>query len=99
MVWEVVESSEGAQWKDVIKNFTKLTGKRLCQNLFFNKVAGLRLAALLKKETLTQVFSFEFCQIFNNTFFYRTPREAAYVLFFDCFSISFGDIEYVFTRF
>ena len=36
-----------AQWcfykKDVLRNFTKLTGKHLCQTLFFNKVAGLRL--------------------------------------------------------
>ena len=28
--------------KDVIRNFTKFTGKHLCQSLFFNKVAGLR---------------------------------------------------------
>ena len=29
--------------KDVLKNFTKFTGKHLCQSLFFNKVAGLKL--------------------------------------------------------
>ena len=29
-------------------NLTKLTGKHLCQSLFFNKVAGLRPATLLK---------------------------------------------------
>ena len=28
--------------KGVLKNFAKFTGKHLCQNLFFNKVAGLR---------------------------------------------------------
>ena len=28
--------------KDVFRNFTKFTGKQLCQSLFFNKVAGLR---------------------------------------------------------
>ena len=27
----------------VLKNFTKISGKRLCQSLFFDKVAGLRL--------------------------------------------------------
>ena len=27
----------------VLINFTKFTGKRLCQSLFFNKVAGLAL--------------------------------------------------------
>ena len=29
--------------KGVLKNFAKFTGKHLCQSLFFNKVAGLRL--------------------------------------------------------
>ena len=28
--------------KGVLKNFAKFTEKHLCQNLFFNKVAGLR---------------------------------------------------------
>ena len=27
----------------------------------------------IKKETLAQVFSCEFCEIFKNTFSYRTP--------------------------
>ena len=30
--------------KGVLRNFTKFTGKHLCQSLFFNKVAGLRSA-------------------------------------------------------
>ena len=42
-------------------------------SLFFNKVAGLGHATLLKKETLAQVFFSEFCKIFKNTFFNRTP--------------------------
>ena len=29
--------------KGVLRNFTKLTGKQLCQSLFFSKVAGLGL--------------------------------------------------------
>ena len=29
--------------KGFLRNFTKFTGKHLCQNLFFNKVADLRL--------------------------------------------------------
>ena len=28
--------------KGVLKNFSKFTGKHLCQSLFFDKVAGLR---------------------------------------------------------
>ena len=34
---------------------------------------------LYKKETLAQVFSCEFCEIFKNTFFYRTPLVATFV--------------------
>ena len=30
--------------KDVLTNFTKFTGKHMCQSLFFNKVAGLKMA-------------------------------------------------------
>ena len=42
--------------KDVLKNFTKFTGKQLCQSFFI-------------KETPAQVFSWKFCYIFKNTFF------------------------------
>ena len=63
--------------KGVLRNFAKFTGKHLRQSLFFNKVAGLRPATSLKKETLAQVFSCEFCEISKNTFFLRTPLVAA----------------------
>ena len=36
--------------KRVLKNFTKFTGKNQCQSLFFDKVANLRPAILLKKK-------------------------------------------------
>ena len=42
--------------RGVLRNFTKFTGKYLCQSLFL-------------KETLAQVFSSEFCEISKNTFF------------------------------
>ena len=48
--------------KGVLRNFTKFTGKHLCKSFFF-----------IKKETLAQVFSCEFCEISKNTFYYRTP--------------------------
>ena len=32
-----------------------------------------RLVFLIKKETSTQVFSCEYCKIFQNSFFYITP--------------------------
>ena len=46
--------------KGALKNFTKFTGKYLCQILFLNKVAGLDL---------------KFCEISKNTFFHRTPPD------------------------
>ena len=56
--------------KGVLRNFTKFTGKHLCQSLFFNKVAGLncrpKACNFIKKETLAQVFS---CEFSKNTFF------------------------------
>ena len=42
--------------KSVPRNFPKFTGKHLCQRLFFNKVAGLRPATLLKKVSGAGVF-------------------------------------------
>ena len=54
--------------KGVLRNFAKLTGKHLCQSLYFNKVAGLDYN-FIKIETLAQVFSCEFCKIPKNTFF------------------------------
>ena len=54
--------------------FRKFTGKHVCQSLFFNKVAGL---ITVKKETLAQVFSCEFCEIFKDTFFTQHLRTSA----------------------
>ena len=54
----------------VVRNFAKFTGKYLCQSLFFN----------IKKETLAQVFSCEFCEISNNTFFTEHLRATAFVM-------------------
>ena len=60
--------------KGVLRNFAKFTGKHLCQKLFFNKES---LFSFIKKETLAQVFSREFCEIYENNLFHRTPLVAA----------------------
>ena len=52
--------------KDVLRNFTKFTGKHLCQSLFF---LSFFYVFFNKKETLAQVFSSELCEISKNTFF------------------------------
>ena len=61
--------------KDALRNFAKFTGKHLCHGLFFNKVADLRLATLLKRDSDTGVFC-EFCEISENNFSYITPLVA-----------------------
>ena len=61
--------------KGALRNFAKFTWKHLCQSLFLNKVAGIRLLRkAIKKETLEQVFSCEYCEISKNTFLQNTSR-------------------------
>ena len=79
-VWETATRRFSIR-KGIIDNFTKFTWQHLCQGLFFNKVAGLRPTTLLKQETLTQALSCEFCESFEQTFFYRKSLVAASVLF------------------
>ena len=52
--------------KVVLRNFAKFTGKHLCPSFFFIKVAGAT-CNFIKKKTLAQVFSCEFCEISKNT--------------------------------
>ena len=57
----------------VVKNFAKFTGKHLCQSLFFNKVAGLRPATLLKKRLWHRCFPVNFAKLL------RTPSFTKYL--------------------
>ena len=52
--------------KGVLRNFVKFTGKHLCRSVLFNRSEACN---FVKKETLGQVFSYEFCEISKNTFF------------------------------
>ena len=61
-----------SMWKGVLRNFTTLTGKRLCQNLFFNKVAGFRPATLLKKRLWHRCFSVNFVRFLRALFLQNT---------------------------
>ena len=54
--------------KGALVNFTKFTGKHLCQSLIFIKVAGLRAATLLKKKLRHRFFPVNFVK------FLRTPN-------------------------
>ena len=53
---EVSAANAEAATRGVLRNFTKFTGKDLCQSLFFNKVAGCGPATLLKRNSGTGVF-------------------------------------------
>ena len=66
--------------KGILRNFATFTGKHLCQSLFFNKVAGLKVCNFIKIETLAQVFSCKCCVISKDTFFTEHLRTAATVL-------------------
>ena len=58
--------------KGVLKNFTKFTGKHLCQSFFFNKVAG-RPAALLKKRPWHRCFPVNCVKILRTSFLIEKP--------------------------
>ena len=68
--------------KYILRNFTKYTGKHLCQSLF------------IKKKTLAQVLFCEFCEISKNIFFTEHLWTTASIirislsLFFSCHRFS-----------
>ena len=55
--------------KSILRNFVKFTGKHLCQSLFFNKVAALRPATLLKKRLRHRCFPLNFVKFLRTPFF------------------------------
>ena len=54
--------------KGVLRNFTKFTGKHLCQSLFFNKAAGLRPTTLFKKRLWHWCFRVNFAKFLRIPF-------------------------------
>ena len=59
------------------RNFAKITGKHLCQSLFFNKVAGLRPATLLEKRLWHWCFHVNFAKSLRTPFFTENLWETA----------------------
>ena len=55
--------------KGVLRNFTKFTGKHLCQSVLFNKVADLRPATSLKKRIWHRRFPVNFAKFLRRPFF------------------------------
>ena len=58
--------------KGFLINFSKFTGKHLCQSLFFNKVAGISPATLLKKRLWHRCFSVNFAKFLWTPFLQNT---------------------------
>ena len=55
----------------VPEKFAKFTRKHLCQSLFFNKIAGLKPATLLKRDSGTGVFA----KFLGTPFLQNTSRQ------------------------
>ena len=58
--------------KGVLRNLAEFTGKHLCQSLFFNKLAGLRPAILLKKSLWHKCFPMNFVKFIRTPFLQST---------------------------
>ena len=84
---------------EIFPNAAKCQGYSFC--LFWvikgKLTVGAQTCNFIKKETLAQVFSCEFCQIFKNNYFYRKPPVEAFcigVLLYICCIFS----EHLFLR-
>ena len=60
--------------KTVLQNFAKLTGKHLRWSLFFNRVAGLRLATKIKKRLRHKRFPVSFAKFLRTPFLENLSR-------------------------
>ena len=56
-----------------VQEFRSILKKTSVMESLFTKVAGLKASIVVKTEIPTQVFSCEYCKIFKNIFFNRTP--------------------------
>ena len=62
-------------WEAVVQ---RCSVKKLFLEILQNSQENTAACSFVKKETLAQVFSCEFCAIFKNTFFHRTSLVAAF---------------------
>ena len=71
-------ATSGVPWKKVFLEISQNSKENTCTTVSF--LIKLQACNFIKKDNLAQVFSCEFCEISQNTFFYRTPLD-------DCFWI------------
>ena len=86
--------------KGVLRNFAKFTEKHMCQRLFFNKVAGLRPANLLKKSLWHKCFPVNFAKFLRSPFFQNTSGRLLLQLTIMCSinrDLNRGFLVYIFS--
>ena len=66
--------------KKVFLKISQNLQENTCARVSFSITLLAWVCNFIKKETLAQTFSCEFCKNFKNTFFYRTPPVAAFIL-------------------
>ena len=78
----------GVLWKKMFLEISQYLLENTCQSLFFNKVAGLVPATLLKKRPKPRCFPVNFAK-FVRTRFYRTPLDDCLWTFNDNIKVDF----------
>ena len=76
MYWPCRSSQQRCSVKKVFMKISQNSQENTCARASFLIKLQVEACNFIKKETLTQVFSCEFCEIFKNTFSYRTPSVA-----------------------
>ena len=71
-------ATRGALLRKVFLEISQNLQEKTCARVPFLIKLQAQACNFIKKETLAQVFSCEFCEISKNTFSYRTPPVAAF---------------------
>ena len=80
-LWEITCDvflcTEVVTWRCSVENvslkFLQNSQENTCARISFLISWWPEAGSFIKKESLAQVFSYEFCEMFKKTFFYRTP--------------------------
>ena len=80
-LWEIICDvflcTEAVTWRCSVENLSlkilQNSQENTCARISFLISWWPEAGSFIKKESLAQVFSYEFCEMFKKTFFYRTP--------------------------
>ena len=80
-LWEITCDvflcTEAVTWRCSVENLSlkilQNSQENTCARISFLISWWPEAGSFIKKESLAQVFSYEFCEMFKKTFFYRTP--------------------------